>query len=202
MSRKKVFKNPDVNDIQRERVLKRRILEERAKAEEIWKWKESKTKPQKLADYLKGKKIADHITTRIMRGVLYGLKYGMSVYPKTPEEKYFDARGLNLLRQLISKIRRDPEFRWFSVATEVPNENPDTRDLEYVCYDFAAEQGRKTKKTKELAIWEANRQQILDTMLETKVETVDRALLPELERRRLEKEENKRRKRRNGDGNN
>lgn len=194
MGRRRIYKNPQVTDIQRDRVLRKRILEEHAKAEEVWKWKESKTKTQKLVDYLKGKKIADHITGRILRGVLYGPKYGMSVYPKTPEEKYFDLRGLNRLCQLIHKIRQNPEFKWLSLATEQANENPDTQDLEYVLYDFAAEQGKKTKKVQPLAIWEANRQQIMDTYIRITNETVERALLPEIKRRKLEKEEKDRRK--------
>lgn len=204
MGRKKTVKNPNVNDIQRERVLKKRIIEERAKAQEIWERKGSKTKRDKLIHYMEGKRIADHITSRILRGVVYGLKYGMSLYPKNPEEKYFDLLGTWSLSHLISRIRRNPDFDWFSIATEVRSENPDTKDLEYVCYDFRAEQEaqgkrRITKEHVELTTWKTNRQEIEDTKVAITDETVARAILtPEEYRKR--KEEYRRKRNNIGEG--
>lgn len=189
LGRKKLFKNPQVTDIQRDRVLKRRILEERSKALVIWKREKSKTKQQKAVDYLRGKTREHHITERMLRGIIYGPKYGMDYYPKNPVQKYADLIGMIRTSHLISEIRRSPRFRWFSISTEIVHENPDTRDLEYVVYDFAAEQGRKLKKTMPLAEWETNRREVEETKTHITTETVERAMLPELERRQRERDD-------------
>jgi hypothetical protein len=194
MGRKKLWKNRETTDVRRDRVLKRRILEERAKAFQIWKRENSKTISQKIVDYLKGKKISHHITERILRGVVFGPKYNsMSLFPKTPEQKYFDVIGQIRISKLISSIRRNPKFKWFSISTEIASLNPDTQDLEYVIYDFAAEQGRKINRAESLVEWETNRREIEDTKAEITTETIERALTPEAERRRLEREEKDRR---------
>jgi hypothetical protein len=193
MGRKKLWRNPRTTDAQRDRVLKRRILEERAKAFAIWKRENSKTISQKIVDYLKGKKISHHITERILRGVIFGPKYGMTLFPKNPQEKYFDVIGQIRMSHLISSIRLNPKFKWVSVSTEIASPNPDTQDLEYVIFDFAAEQGRKINRTESLTEWEVNRREIEDTKAEITTETIERALTPEPERRRLEREEKDRR---------
>jgi hypothetical protein len=189
LGRKKLYKNPQVTDIQRDKWLKKRVLEERAKALVIWTREKSKTKKQKCVDYLRGKTRDHHITERILRGVIYGPKYGMDYYPKKPEQKYADLMGMIRTSHLISEIRRDPRFRWFSIATEIVHENPDIRDLEYVVYDFTAERGKKVKKTPPLIEWESNRREVEDTKTHITSETVERAMLPELERRQRERDD-------------
>jgi hypothetical protein len=198
MARKKLFRNPLINDVQRDRVLKRRILEERAKAFRVFKENNSRTIQQKIVDYIRGKRIENHITERILRGVIFGPKYGMSLFPKTPEEKYFDIVGEQRISRLISYIRRNPKFKSISIATEIANQNPHTQDMEYVIYDFAAEQGRRSKRAEPLVNWENNRYEIENTKKDITIETVERALLPERERRQLEREEKDKRKRGNG----
>ena len=193
MGRKKTWKNPEVTDIQRDRVLKRRTLEEVSSAEEKYSWSKAKTLEQKFVDYLQGKTRNDHITTRLLKSVIFKFKYGAFYYPKTEQEKYQDSVGLGQIYQFTYLARHKKKYKYLSLGNEILHKNPDTGDLEYVLVDFNAERSKNSRKKSQVLLeWETNRSEITNTMIETIKETVERAQLSATEIERLKREEQER----------
>jgi hypothetical protein len=187
----KLYKNSSVTDDQRDRVLKRRIIEERSEGMAIFKQKYAITMKQKLVDYMRGKTADDHITMRILLNVLYDDSIHLN--PKTDAEKWLDLKRKGPIYTLIKQVRIDPDFEYLSILTDVAHENPDTNDMEAVCVDAGAEQGKKLKKSEILEEWEAYKQKHIDTEIQTLAEVSRRALIPETKKRKLERDENARR---------
>jgi hypothetical protein len=196
----KVRKNPNVNDKQRDRYLSRRVLEQHGEAEGIWSGSGAKNMKQRCVDYLEDKTTEDHITYRLLKGVLFGFKYGGKSYPQTREEKYLDFIGMQQVRAIMSQIRSDPRFGYVSVGSGIEHENPVTHDTELVICDMTTEQRHSKKKSQTLQSWEDARNQVETTLTEGTQATVANALRSAAERQRLRREEFERRKRRNISG--
>lgn len=189
--RGKVFKSPKVSDAQRDRVLTKQIIEQRAEAEEIWRLKKPKNELWKLAYYIQGKTIDDHLVRRVVQGVMFGLKYGAKYYPQTNEEKYLDGRGGNRLATLLGKLREDPQFGFISIGTELIHENPDTGDFEFIICDLTtmnASDRKQIKPNETAEKWQQIRQKSEATHVDRTTKTIDNSMKSKPEREKLEGE--------------
>lgn len=201
MAKRKIYKNPEISDDRRDKIIKRRVMEEKARATEIWGWTYPRNNMERYADYIRYTKIDHHVTPRIAKGVIFGYKYGTFDYPKTKEEKWDDKVGLGRIYAMNHYIRDDDEnFPYLSIGTEILHEDPDTKDKDYPIFNFNAERTNKKKiSVKEMQLlteWENLRNELNDSRTDITEKTVKRAKLTDEELRTLEREAMERRRNR------
>jgi len=189
MVRGRTWKNPKVTNGQRDKNLKRRVIEAKADADAIFNNTGAGSVTEKIIDFLKDKRISDHITYRILRGALFGLRYGAKCYPETNEEKFLDWTGMNNLRAAISNARRDRRYGYVSIGSGLFHENPDTKDVEPVLCNMTLE----SKIVVET--WRKSRKQVENTLKEGTELTYKNAYRSTAERQKLARQEYERRQR-------
>ena len=207
MSRGRIFKHPDTTDADREKNLKKRAMEERANA--LDKWDTMEIKPindeERVIRFLKKRTRAEHITNRVLKYVLWGMKYGIRFYPRSKEDKWDDRLGSSRLTGVIGKIREKKQYAHFSLISEILHENPQTKDMEFVIFDGITEKTSKKKERRPpeiIAEWQENRERLQATINKRTQNTVDNAMRSEVEIEQLERQDydvrNNKRKRRSG----
>jgi len=178
------------------------MVEERAAAEAIWQQTQPTSLLEKLVDYLQNKTLDHHITTRILKGVMFGIKYADKQYPMTKEQKYDDIKNSIRLCQLFEMVREREEFRYIAIGTGLIHDNPDTHDDEFVICDLTTTQPRNSKKMSSVTkAFREIRQQFQTTMENFTEVTVGNAMRSESERTKARREDLQRRKRGNKGGN-
>lgn len=164
----RAFKNPDITNAQRARLLRRRLIEERSIAEAIWQQTQPETDPERLTDYLHyreyeverrriqkkgrrgyvymdrniGVRAIDHIVTRLVCGILWPDGFNQGRYPLNEAEGNQDKLARHAIATLIVKIRSDERFAYIGIITDQLHEDPETHDLDNVIFD-----GRTEKQT-------------------------------------------------------
>jgi hypothetical protein len=162
------WKNPNITDIQRARLLRQRVIEERGVAEEIWQSTQPETDIERFIDYIHyrryelqrrklqkhgkrgyvytdrnlGVRMEDHIVSRIACGVLWPDAFIQGRYPLNGNEANQDKMARSNLAGLIAWVRIDPRCRHVAIITDMLHLDPDTGDKDNVIFE-----GRTEKKT-------------------------------------------------------
>lgn len=166
------WKNSRVTDAQRARNSRRKVMEERGLAEDIWQTTEPTTDAERGLDYLhyrryeverrrlekQGKKGMvyvdrnigvrrdDHITSRTLCGVLWPNAFNQGRFPLNEAEENRDKLGRTAVAALLGEIRRNQEYGMLAILSDILHEDPDTKDLENVIFDGRTEKKKKGRE--------------------------------------------------------